>query len=34
MHAKGRLKNPAPPESAEEALIDRIIAAQSALGRG
>ncbi len=33
VHAKARLKNPAPPESAEEKLMDRIIAEQSALGR-
>jgi nucleoside-diphosphate-sugar epimerase len=31
--AKARQKNAAPPESAEEKLIDRIIAEQSALGR-
>ncbi len=32
-HAKARLKAPAPPESAEETLFDRIIAEQAALGR-
>ncbi len=32
-HAKERLKAPAPPPGAEEALIDRIIAEQAALGR-
>jgi hypothetical protein len=31
MHAKERLKAPAPPESDEDRLIDRIIAAQEAL---
>jgi nucleoside-diphosphate-sugar epimerase len=31
MHAKERLKAPAPPESDEERLIDRIIAAQAAV---
>jgi nucleoside-diphosphate-sugar epimerase len=33
MHAKVRLKSPAAPESAEEVLMDRIIAEQAALGR-
>jgi nucleoside-diphosphate-sugar epimerase len=33
-HAKARLKGPPPPESAEEVLMDRIIAEQNALGNG
>ena len=33
MHAKARLKAPAPPTSPEEVLMDRIIAEQAALGR-
>jgi uncharacterized protein YbjT (DUF2867 family) len=32
MHAKARLQSPAPPPSAEDALFDRIIAEQGALG--
>ena len=31
MHAKPRLNAPAPPQSAEDQLIDRIIAAQAAV---
>jgi nucleoside-diphosphate-sugar epimerase len=33
MHAKNRLQSPAPPPSAEDALFDRIIAEQGALGK-
>jgi hypothetical protein len=33
IHAKARLKNPAPPMSDEEKLMERIITAQESLGR-
>jgi nucleoside-diphosphate-sugar epimerase len=33
MHARNRLQSPAPPPTAEDALFDRIVAEQGALGR-